>query len=130
MRRSLNSVFCITILFVSLAYSQTSPLVSAKNADSKIASLWTSDDAAMAEQAYGFQISPDNRRVVLIKNVPDKEKDRSVSNLILSSLIEKKEIQLKRGADSSSSPKWLPDGRHIAFTTSSSAEQSKDAAAK
>lgn len=90
---------------------------------------WSADDIVMAEQASSFQISPDNRFVVWIKNVPHKGKDKSISNLMLSSLVEKKEIQLTRGTDGVSDPKWSPDSRVIAFSTNrKNDETSKDSA--
>jgi hypothetical protein len=51
MRRSLKSVFRIIILFISIAYSQTTAFDSAKNAAGRVTSLWTTDDIVMAEQA-------------------------------------------------------------------------------
>jgi dipeptidyl aminopeptidase/acylaminoacyl peptidase len=79
---------------------------------------WTVDDVIMAEHADSFRISPDSQWVVWVKHAVDTDKDGGVSNLILSSLTEKKEIELTRGADTNSSPKWSRDGRLIAFISS------------
>ena len=50
-----------------------------------------------------------------MKGTADKDKDARVSNLFLSSLTEKKEIQLTRGTDTVSGARWSPSGEMIAF---------------
>jgi dipeptidyl aminopeptidase/acylaminoacyl peptidase/formylglycine-generating enzyme required for sulfatase activity len=76
---------------------------------------WKPDDMIYAELAGNFRISPDSRWVVWTKSLPDKEKDTRTSNLFLSSLSEKKEVQLTRGADSISQPRWSPNSQMVAF---------------
>jgi Tol biopolymer transport system component len=91
-------------------------------------SRWTTDDLVMAEQASGFQISPDNRWVVWVRSTPNRREDKLVTDLVLTSLSDGKEVQLTRDG-SADSPKWSPDGQSIAFTTSrKSADLSPDAA--
>ena len=67
------------------------------------------------DSASGFRISPDGKWIVWVKGTGDKDKDVRVSNLYLSSLTEKKEIQLTRGTDNVSQPRWSPSGEMIAF---------------
>jgi dipeptidyl aminopeptidase/acylaminoacyl peptidase len=76
---------------------------------------WTVDDFIAPEQADGFRISPDAQWVVWVKKVPDADKDESVSQLFLSSLKERNEIQLTRGSNKDEAPCWSPDGRLVAF---------------
>lgn len=77
--------------------------------------MWTVDDVIMEETASQFEISPDSRWVVWVKTVGDEDKNTRVSNLMLSSLTEKKEIPLTRGKDQHSRPRWSPTGQLIAF---------------
>ncbi len=76
---------------------------------------WTVDDFIAPEFAGEFHISPDGQWVVWVKTVPDTDKDESVSHLYVTSLKEKKEIQLTRGPNKDDSPHWSPDGRLVAF---------------
>ncbi len=76
---------------------------------------WTVDDILMAESAGQFRISPDGRWAVWVRSAMDKDKGERVSNLWLSSLTEKKELQLTRGNFTHSGPRWSPDGALISF---------------
>jgi dipeptidyl aminopeptidase/acylaminoacyl peptidase len=76
---------------------------------------WTAEDMIAAERAEQFRISPDGKWAVWVKVYPDADKDEMVSNLLLTSLVEKQEIQLTRGSNKDDSPHWSRDGRLIAF---------------
>jgi dipeptidyl aminopeptidase/acylaminoacyl peptidase len=76
---------------------------------------WTVQDMVAPERADQFRISPDSRWAVWVKFVPDADKDEHVSNLYLTSLGEKREVQLTRGPNNDVNPKWSRDGRLVAF---------------
>jgi dipeptidyl aminopeptidase/acylaminoacyl peptidase len=79
---------------------------------------WKAEDVIFTESAGQFRISPDCKWVVWVKNVADKEKDRSLSTMYLTSLTEKKEIQLTYSEDAFVSPQWSPSGEIISFLSS------------
>jgi dipeptidyl aminopeptidase/acylaminoacyl peptidase len=87
-------------------------------APAAFAARWTPDDVLFAERAAQFDIAPDARSAVWVKSQMDKEKGTLVGNLFLSGLTEKWEVQLTRGSDNHSSPKFSPDGKLIAFLSS------------
>ena len=103
------------------AASLAAPCAFAQTVDAKPAgapakkSPWKPEDVIFTDSASGFRISPDGKWVVWVKGTGDKDKDARVSNLFLSSLTEKKEIQLTRGTDNVSQPRWSPSGETIAF---------------
>jgi dipeptidyl aminopeptidase/acylaminoacyl peptidase len=93
-------------------------------------SPWKPEDIIYAESANQYRISPNNRWLVWVKSTGDKEKDTRVSNLFLSSMAENREIQLTRGTDSVSQPRWSPDSEWIAFLNSKPLPGNKPDAAK
>jgi dipeptidyl aminopeptidase/acylaminoacyl peptidase len=76
---------------------------------------WSPEDVVYQEDAGQFRISPDGRFAVWVKGTADKEKDLRVSNLYLSNLNDSKEVQLTRGTDEVSQPRWSPSGETIAY---------------
>lgn len=91
---------------------------------------WKPEDIIYAESANQYRIAPDGKWLVWVKSTGDKEKDVRVSNLFISSMTENREIQLTRGNDSVSQPRWSPDGEWIAFLSSKPLAGNKPDAAK
>ncbi|MGD1010468.1 MAG: prolyl oligopeptidase family serine peptidase [Candidatus Aminicenantales bacterium] len=76
---------------------------------------WTPEDILTAESSGQWEISPDGKWAVWVKAQMDKEKNGRVSNLFLTNLETKKEIQLTRGTENNGLPKWSPNGEWISF---------------
>jgi len=92
--------------------------------------LWTIDDIVNQERAADFNISPDGQMVVWVKMCLIKEKDSRVSHLFLSLTAQQKDnqpVQLTRGHNSESRPRFSPSGQLIAFL-SGRKEDSQDEA--
>jgi Tol biopolymer transport system component len=79
---------------------------------------WTIDDVVNQESASDFRFSPDSRSVVWVKSTPDKDRNEQVGQLFRADLARLREVQLTRGSESCTSPRWSPDGNHIAFLSS------------
>lgn len=78
---------------------------------------WTPDDLVQAERITGVELSPANPRdVVWVKTGPDKDKDKDENVSHLFRFTEDgRSVQLTRGSDSCTNPRFSPDGRMIAF---------------
>ncbi len=88
-----------------------------KPAPAKLA-LWTAEDILLMENAGQWEVSPEGKWAVWVRSRMDKDKNGRVSNLFLTNLETKREVQLTRGADMNGQPRWSPDGGTIAFTSS------------
>jgi dipeptidyl aminopeptidase/acylaminoacyl peptidase len=86
---------------------------------------WKPEDEIFQEYAGQLRISPDAKWLVWVKSTADKEKDARVSNLVLSSLTDNKEIELTRGNDNNFGARWSPDGERIAFASSRARQPAK-----
>lgn len=113
-----KSVCAVIAAFAMALLVGTALADDTKSIDTGKKASWKAEDFVFTENAGQFRISPDCKWVVWVKNTADKEKDLRISNLYLSSLTDKKEIQLTRGEDDVSNPRWSPSGEMIAFMSS------------
>src|ERR1700685_2918617 len=109
--RALLAVILLWVAPVVVAQSTAD----ASQPDAAKKNRWTAEDVVYQETAGQFRISPDGKFAVWIKGTADKEKDLFVSNLYLSNLNDGKEVQLTRGTDEVSHPRWSPSGETIAY---------------
>src|SRR5262245_22046885 len=87
---------------------------------------WTVNDVVEQESAGSFRFSPDGRFVVWVRTAPDKEKNAQVGHLFRTDLATGKQVQLTRGQDACTSPRFAPDGNHLAFLSDRKPPKSKD----
>ena len=126
-----RSRWIVAGLFLAGAWASavwTRPMAVVKADDVKPAAKtepWRAEDEIFQEYAGQLRISPDAKWLVWVKSTADKEKDARVSNLVLSSLTETKEIELTRGTDNNFGPRWSPDSERIAFVSSRARPQPK-----
>jgi dipeptidyl aminopeptidase/acylaminoacyl peptidase len=76
------------------------------------------DDLNQLVRVGDPQVSPDGKQIVYTVSRVDTEDDKSVSELWMVDWDGSNNLQLTYGTESASSPKWSPDGRYLAFTSS------------
>jgi dipeptidyl aminopeptidase/acylaminoacyl peptidase len=108
------ALLALTLLWVAPVVAAQSAAEASKP-DAAKKNRWTAEDVVYQETAGQFRISQDGKFALWIKGTADKEKDLFVSNLYLSNLNDGKEVQLTRGTDEVSHPRWSPSGETIAY---------------
>jgi len=85
----------------------------------------TIDDLLALEQVGAAQLSPDGSRVAYTVTRADFSEDAFVTQIWLVPSAGGEPLQLTRGSKSATSPKWSPDGRWLAFSSTRAGDKSQ-----
>ncbi len=78
---------------------------------------WVVEDVVMQERTSSWQLSRDGSKALWIRTRGDKEADKGIATLMLTTLATNESRELTVGQESIGSPKFSPDGHRIAFTS-------------
>src|SRR5215218_4694146 len=78
---------------------------------------FTFSEMLAAKRVGDPQVSPDGRLVAFTIGVVNRDANRTVTQIYTMSPDGSNQKQITSGEKSSSSPRWSPDGKYIAFVT-------------
>jgi dipeptidyl aminopeptidase/acylaminoacyl peptidase len=76
------------------------------------------DDIYRIQRVADPQVSPDGKWVAYTVSTADKDDDKEVSHIWMTSWDGSQNVQLTYGTESESSPRWSPDGKYLSFVSS------------
>lgn len=76
---------------------------------------FTVNDLIAMKRVADPQLSPDGKKIAFTIGVVDKAANRTVNQIYVMNVDGTDQQQITKAAGSSSSPRWSPNGRHIAF---------------
>jgi dipeptidyl aminopeptidase/acylaminoacyl peptidase len=102
------------LLAASISLLQPQTIV----AQSAAKKLLTVDDIDRLREVSSPQVSADGNWVAYTVSTVDRDADKRITNLWMTSWDGAQQIQLTHDTESASSPRWSPDGKYLSFVSS------------